>query len=114
MALAPSAQGDQLLTVGTEIQVASDTVPGTYKALVDLGPLVSGDTVQVRLKNKIRSSGVSALGLDQFATFSGPLSDPTPAIATLTAECTLGQIALTIKQTAGVAKTVAFVLLRVQ
>lgn len=113
MGLSVLSQGDQVAVVGTEHSLITDTTPGVYQLVVDLSVLQAGDTVQLRLKTKARASGAGATARTvRYATYTGVQTDPT--------DVTLGgdlgfdlYVEASLKQTAGVARTFPWKLLRV-
>jgi hypothetical protein len=113
VSLIPSvlSQGDQVAVVNTEHSLVTDTTPGAYRLVVDLSVLQAGDTVQLRLKTKARSTGTgSTARTSLYATYTGVQTDPVDVI--LGDLVTDLYVEATLKQTAGVARTFPWKVLR--
>lgn len=55
MAVSEQSGGSQSATISTEHTLATITAAGSYQVWVDLNTLANGDTVEIRVKCKIRS-----------------------------------------------------------
>jgi hypothetical protein len=85
-------------TIGVEHTVATINAPGDYMFCVDLANLVAGDTVELRVKNRILPAGTTRGYFVE--TFAGPPSAD-EQIACSVPFRVQRQGITTIKQTAG-------------
>lgn len=108
MAVTSAASGTQTATVNAEHTLATKTDVGVYVLVVDLGNLVVGDELELRLKTKALSGGTSRLAyMASFGpqvpaclvTYSIPVPIDTEIVATL-------------KQTAGTSRDFPWNLLK--
>jgi hypothetical protein len=106
--IAFSAENDQAATVGVEHILDTETVPGAYVLLVDLSNMQAADTVELRLKTRVRNT--DTVRLVQYVTKTNAQTDP--AAVLLTAEVVLDNLQATLKQTAGTGRTFPWKLLR--
>lgn len=112
MALSNVSQGDQVCVVSTEHSLATDSNGGVYLLVVDLSPMQALDTIQIRLKTKIRSTGTGSTARTiKYATYSNVQTDPTNI--ELGPVCTDLYVEATIKQTAGTSRTIPWKLLKI-
>lgn len=56
------ASGTQTTTVTTEHSLTTVTVAGTFQLVVDLSPMVAGDVVELRWKEKLLTGGAQRGG----------------------------------------------------
>lgn len=96
MTVATESSGTQTATVNTEHTLATPTTAKTRVLMVDLTNLVSGDTVELRIKAKVLTGGTA--GLVYLATFIGPVGEPVAVSPPV--PCPFGAT-LTLKQVAG-------------
>lgn len=112
MALSNVSQGDQLTVISTEHSLATDSNGGVYLLVVDLSPMAGGDTVQIRLKTKTRSTGTGSTARTiKYATYTNAQTDPTNV--ELGPVCTDLYVEATLKQTAGAVATFPWKLLKI-
>lgn len=113
MALSNVSQGDQALTVGAgETSLATDSNGGVYLLVVDLSPMQAGDTIKIRLKTKIRSTGTGATARTmKYASYSNAQTDPTHV--ELGPVCTDLYVEATMEQSAGTTRTIPWKLLKI-
>ena len=96
------ASGTQVAVIGTEHGLASLTQPRVYCFYVDTTNMISGDTLELRVKNKVLSG--DGLTVVYFQAFSGAQSsdDITKVSVPLPADI---QADFTLKQTAGTGRS---------
>ncbi|MFH0900595.1 MAG: hypothetical protein V2A73_08200 [Pseudomonadota bacterium] len=106
MALAEVAGGTQAAEIGTEHTLATETGGKTYVLVVSMANLVNGDTVELRLKTKVRTGNSSQLAYGAVYTHAqselNKYSIPVPANIELIA---------TLKQVAGTGRDFIWALL---
>ncbi len=92
MAVFENTGGTQTATVTTEHTLATITAAGSYQLLVDTSNMVMGDTVELRIKVKVRSASSSAQVMyepyshaqgDDAVKISPPVPAPFEFVATL-------------------------------
>jgi hypothetical protein len=110
MAVTTRAKGNLTPTIGVDHDVATDTASGVYELHVDVSQLEAGDTLEAHLLTRCLDEGEGA-NERSIATIaqSGAASDP--LIKSVQVACDQG-VKVRIKQTAGVARTVPWALLR--
>lgn len=97
-----NTSGTQAATVGTEHTLATVTTAGTYVLVVDANPLASGDTLELRIYDKVLGTSTSRVAYKgtfqdaQDADDKVKLSIPVPATHEYKA---------TLKQTAGTGRS---------
>jgi len=107
MAIVAVATGIQTAVVNTEHSLTQQTGVGAYVLKVDLSAMDAGDSVTIRLKDKVLSAGSS--GITQEATLSDAQtvvhwrSEPIPVDV---------EIICTLEQTAGSSRDFPWALLR--
>lgn len=95
--------GTQTATIGVEHTLNTTTPvvePGTYQLYVDVAAMLSGDTLEIRVKEKVRSGGTQRLAT--MDTLSGVQAEPawvSPALILLHGAD------FTVKQTAGTGRS---------
>ena len=100
------SSGSQSATVNTEFMVDAPTTAATYLFQVDLNPMLAGDTVELRVYDKIDGSNFREVWK---MTYQNPQAQPgksMPPIGVTTAA------QFSIKQTAGTARTFPWVVRR--
>lgn len=100
MAVSILASGSQTATINTEhiLNTAATTAAGIYVCKVDLGALVAGDILELRMYGKVRSSDTERLMWGP-ATY-GPVL-PSVLIAVAPADVCAASVKWTLKQVAG-------------
>lgn len=68
------SSGTQTAVIGTEHSLATPTVAHYRQLLVDVGALVGGEQVELRIKGSVLASGTVQVVLLQ--TFTGAVTDP--------------------------------------
>lgn len=96
MAVTLSTSGSQTATINTEHQLANPTSAGFYQLVVDTSAMVNGDTVELRVYGKARSTDTEQL--EDFLTFQNAQSRP---LKRTLMYGTPHYVRLTLKQTAG-------------
>jgi len=93
---ASNSDGSQTAVISTEHTLGTITTAGTYQLQVDMNALANGDTVVLRTKLKVRSSGTTRLMYeDSYSHVQSQLVAVTiPAAAT-------NEVVFTLEQTAG-------------
>lgn len=74
MALVEEASGTQTATIGTEHTLSTPTTNKTRVLVVDMNNMVSGDTLELRIKSKVLSADSNQLAY--LATFVGAQTQP--------------------------------------
>jgi len=97
MAVTENIGGTQTAVIGTEHTLATITAAGTYQLVVDLANLADGDTVELRIKVKTRSTSASQEVF--YATF--PHSQGTDEIKLAPPVPAPHEFVATLKQTTG-------------
>jgi hypothetical protein len=102
MAVTAAGFGTQTATINTEHTVHSVTTAGTFTYHVDLNAMAAGDTVELRINQKILTAGTlratyyavfsNACPLDNIVQISVPISNELTGTTALT---------FTLKQTTG-------------
>ena len=108
MAVSVSSSGTQVAVVGTEHTLKADTAAGCYELHADLKAMLAGDTVVLRLKEAVLSGGTTRTVV--IGTFVGAIAEPNIKVLIATA-FDLG-VTATLQQTAGVARSFPWKLLR--
>lgn len=108
---APSieASGTQTAVIGTEHTLVTITTPGFYELHVDTAAMLAGDTVELRLKEKILSGGTSRVLAK--TTVTGAAAEP--EIKVLGPYGFDQETLATLKQTAGIGRAFPWKALRV-
>lgn len=107
MGLVAAASGTQAATISTEHSLTLQTGVGIYVLEVDTSAMQSGDTLILRMKNKVLSGGTSRV--TQEATLSGVQavanwrSDPIPVDV---------EVIATLLQSAGTGRSYPWKMLR--
>lgn len=96
MTVSENTGGSQTATIGTEHTLATVTTAGTYVLAVDTGNMVDGDTLELRLKTKVRTGGTSRLAY--FVTYVNAQDDPNKYSVPVPV---ITEIVATLKQTVG-------------
>lgn len=109
MSWAVSASGTQAATVGTEITLQTDTTVGTYYYEVDLSAMAAGDIVELRIYTMTLAAGT----LRQVWKSSFGPGLPVCQIAAAPSQPSNQSIRVTLKQTAGTARSFPWKLLRI-
>jgi hypothetical protein len=87
---------DTTTTDGTEQTLATDTAGGVYVVALDTGAMVNGDTIEVRVKTKVRTGGTSRLAY--YAVYSHAQGAPNKYSVPVPADV---EIAVTLERTGG-------------
>jgi len=107
MAIVPAATGTQSAVVNTEHALTQQTGVGVYVLKVDVTAMDAGDTLVIRLKDKVLSGGVSGVTqeetLNDAQTVVHWRSEPIPVDI---------EIVCTLEQTAGSSRDYPWKLLR--
>ncbi len=98
MTVASAASGTQTATIGTEHTLATLTTGKTFQLLVDTINLSTLDTVELRVKMKVLTGGVSRVAY--YEQFSGAQSIDDIIKISMPAAA-LFEAVFTLKQTAG-------------
>jgi hypothetical protein len=107
MAVTSVGSGSQACTLDTEHTLDTETTAGVYVLVVDLNPLVDGDTVILRLKTKAKSGSTSRLAYQTIYSNSQLEKNKySPAIPIDT------ELICTIEQTDGTGRTFDWNLLK--
>lgn len=101
MTVSLNTSGAQLAVITTEHTLATITTPGVFQLVVDLAALAAGDTVELRIYGKARSSDTERLL--QRATY-GPVPLVMPLVQGVPT-VTPHYYRATLKQTAGTGRT---------
>lgn len=100
MALAEESSGTQAAVINTEHTLAAPTTAKTRVLIVDLAAMASGDTVELRIKQKVLTAG--AEGLAVLTTFVNAQADP---IAVSVPIAQFRGATFTLKQTTGTGRS---------
>ncbi|MEU8158039.1 hypothetical protein AB0B94_30670 [Micromonospora sp. NPDC048986] len=100
MALEIEYDGDQAATISTEHTLATITGADTRVLVVDLSPMVAGDSVTLRIKTAVRAGGTERVAYT--AIFAGATAVPI-AFSPPVPMPTGGTV--TLQQTAGTGRT---------
>lgn len=103
MAVTLATSGSTTPTVGTESSLYSTTTAGNYAGCIDTTNMVNGDTVEIRVYGKARSTDTKAI--IYFAAFSNVQIDP---LKLSIVAPTPHYWEVSIKQTEGTAKAFAW------
>lgn len=103
-----SASGTQTTSVGTEQTLQTDTTNGTYYFETDLTNMAIGDIIELRIYTMTLSGGTMHLA---WKSTYGPVP-PFTAIAPSPPQPSDQSLKVSIKQTAGTARSVPWKLLR--
>lgn len=90
------AEGSQTATIDTEHTLTTITDAGVYVLTVDINNMVLGDTLELRAKLKVRSTGTTRELY--FATYAHAPTQPVVASIPVT---TISECVFTLKQTGG-------------
>lgn len=90
------AEGTQTAVIGTEHTLATDTTGKTYLLVVDGGNNANGDTLELRIYTKVRSTSTERLAY--YEAFSNVLGEPNLYSVPVPADVSFKA---TLKQTAG-------------
>lgn len=103
MAVSILASGSQTAVVNTEhiLNTAATTAAGIYVCKVDLGTIVAGDIVELRMYGKVRATDTERLMWGP-ASY-GPIV-PSVLIAVAPADVCAASVKWTLKQVAGTAR----------
>jgi hypothetical protein len=104
-----SASGTQSATIGTEFTLATDTTNASYYFEADITTLLNGDIIEFRIYTMTLSGGT--LHLAWLSTF-GP-APPIQDICPSPPQPSDQSIRVSMKQTAGTARSVPWKLLRI-
>lgn len=107
----PSEQagGTQTATISTEHTLATVSTAGVYQLGVDLANLAAGDTVELRVKLKLRSGSTSRVAW--FAQYThGPGIVP---IVLSPPQATVVELVATLKQTTGTGRNFEWTIIKV-
>ena len=94
------ADGSQVATVDTEHTLTTITDTGTFQLTVDADALTEGDTVVLRVKHKVRSTGTTRLAYQ--ATYSHTQAEPVKFSLPVPS---LNELVFTLEQTDGTGRT---------
>lgn len=108
MPLTVIAEADQTAVVGTEHTLVTDTTNKVYVLAVDTGNMALGDILELRIKTKVRTGGVSRQAYSK--TFAHVQGDPNKYSVPVPADV---EIVATLKQTAGTGRVFPWKLLSV-
>lgn len=101
MAFAVESSGTQTTVLNTEHTLAAPTASAIRMLEVDLGAMVAGDVVELRIKKATLSGGTVRGVAPEPVTFVGPQDDIVQSVAVPSGQ---GHT-FTLKQTAGVARS---------
>lgn len=104
-----SASGTQSATIGTEFTLATDTTNATYYFEVDMTNLALGDVLELRIYTVTLSAGTLHVA---WKSSYGP-APPVNAIAASPPQPSDQSCRVTLKQTAGTARSLPWKLLRI-
>ncbi len=96
-------KGSQLAVIGTEHTLFTSTLNKNFFAEIDYSPMLSGDTLEIRVKKKVKSGGSSRTVRKW--TILGAEVDTDNQVFYIPPIGSLYQYDLTIKQTAGTGRT---------
>lgn len=99
MALVVESSGTQTATIGTEHTLAAPTTNKTRVLRVDLGPMVAGDVVELRIKTAVLAAGT--VREQHCLTYTHALGQP--IVESVPISSNQG-VTFTLKQTAGVGR----------
>jgi hypothetical protein len=99
MALAIESSGTQTAIINTEHQLAAPTTNKTRVLRIDLGNMVAGDIVEIRVKSAVLAAGT--VREQQNWTYAHQVSQP--VFESIPVSSDVGAT-FTLKQTAGVAR----------
>jgi hypothetical protein len=106
MAMVVESENTLTTIIGSEITLASPTLNAARVLRLDLGNLLAGDLVEIRLKSKVRTAGT--VGDQYYMSYVGPVGNPiveTPPVST-----DLGGT-FTVRQVLGSVRTIDWKLL---
>lgn len=109
MTWALSASGTQSCTIGTEFTLATDTTNATYYFDCDIANLVNGDILELRIYTMTLAGGTLRVA---WKSTYGPVP-PVNAITPSPPQPSDQSLRITLKQTAGTARSVPWKLLRI-
>ena len=100
MTVSSAALGTQTATINTEHTLATVTSPGVYVLVVDLTNMVSGDSLELRVKTKNQSGKPSVLADLEF--YNNAQTTPQAYFVPYPADT---EFKATLKQTAGTGRS---------
>ena len=98
--MASNSNGSQVATVTTEHTLATISADGTFVLAVDVNALANDDTLELRVKLKVRSVGTTRLAY--IATFKHA---QTELVKISIPVASTNEIVFTLKQTTGTSRT---------
>lgn len=102
------AEGDQTAVIGTEHTLVTDATNKIYVLVVDTGNMVNADILELRIKTKVRTGGVSRQAYS--VSYAHVQGDPNKYSVPVPADV---EIVATLKQTAGTGRVFPWKLLSV-
>lgn len=102
MTLSVLASGTQAATISTEHALASSSAAGTYILEVDLSAMLTGDTVELRVKGKTLSGG--SVTTKVMETYYDAQGEPDKVVRSIPVADDLA-LSFTLKQTAGTGRS---------
>lgn len=109
MTWALSASGTQSCTIATEFALTTDTTNATYYFECDIASLVNGDILEMRIYTMTLAGGTLRVAWKSTYGPAPPVNQITPSPPQPSDQ----SLKVTLKQTAGVAKSVPWKLLRI-
>jgi len=101
------ASGEQTAAIGTEHDLTTQTGVGVYVLAVDTTNMASGDTVEIRIKTKVKAGEAAVEGYCD--TYTDAQTSPQKYTVPVPVDT---EITVTLKQTAGAARDFPWNLLR--
>lgn len=95
-----NSEGSQLAVITTEHTLATVTAAGNYLLKVDSSAMALGDTLELRIKSKVRSTGTTRL-MDMGVYTNVQDS----AIKVSIPDSSVNEVVVTLKQTTGTGRT---------
>lgn len=104
----PTVSGEGALVLDGTLQILHENTENkVLEGAVDLSPLISGDTLLVRLETRVKSGGAYIkTGADR--TFNGPVADQDKMLSFLPRAHKYG-FKVSVQQTAGPFRTLDFI-----
>jgi len=108
MSVSSAANGTQTAELTTEHVLATLTDAGVYVLVVDTANLVNGETLELKLKTKVKAAGTSRLAYS--ATYLHAQGDPNKYSIPVPVDT---EILATLKQTGGTGRDFPWNLLKI-
>ncbi len=113
MAVTAQGSGTQPATIGTEHTLLDVAIAGTFTFHVDLFPMASGDTVELRIHQMVLTSGTRRVAYMETFTGAQVADNLIQISVAISNELTdAGALRFTLKQTAGSGKSYVWKVLK--